>query len=277
MNREGALRDALVAHLQRAGILRDPRITAAMRAVERHRFVPGVAVQEAYEDKALSIKEHAGTIISSISQPSMVAHMLELLAVRPSDRVLEIGTGSGYNAALLAELAPNGSVLSVEIERDLLATAATTLHALRYGRVELMSSERLTLERRQFDRIIVTARALDIDELWWRLLAPGGRIVVPLDIGYGGERAVGFVRDGERLRSIGSYACSFVDLRGAADARGLEMFFRSSDVRYSREPNANVPLKMIAIERDRADSSLLAEADAVVARPHTLFAVTRTS
>lgn len=277
MNREGALRDALVAHLEGAGILRDPRIVAAMRSVERHRFVPGVTSDEAYEDKALALKEQAGTVISSISQPSMVAHMLELLAVRPADRVLEIGTGSGYNAALLAELAPEGSVLSVEIERDLLAAAAATLSALGYRRIELYASELLAFERRQFDRIIVTARSRDIDPLWWRMLAPGGRIVVPLDIGYGGERAIGFVRNGERLQSVGSYACSFVELRGADDARGLEMFFRSREVRYAREPSANASLRVVAVERDRADGTLLAEADAVIARPHTLFAVTRTS
>jgi protein-L-isoaspartate(D-aspartate) O-methyltransferase len=277
MNREGALRDALVTHLERAGVLHDSRIAAAMRSVERHRFVPDAELAEAYEDKALALKEQAGTIISSISQPSMVAHMLELLAVRSADRVLEIGTGSGYNAALLAELAPEGTILSVEIERDLLAVAAATLSELGYGRVEVLASDLLAFEQRQFDRIIVTARSRDIDPLWWRLLAPGGRIVVPLDIGYGGERAIGFVRQGERLRSVGSYACSFVELRGADDARGLGMFFRSPDVRHAREPNANAPLDVVAVERDRADSSLLSEADAVVARPHTLFAVTRTS
>jgi protein-L-isoaspartate(D-aspartate) O-methyltransferase len=277
MNRDGGLRDELIAHLERARVLRDPRITAALRAVDRHRFVPTATSEEAYEDKALAIKERDGFVLSSISQPSMIVHMLELLTVAPTDRVLEIGTGSGYNAALLAELACNGTVVSVEIETDLLATARSALNAQGYGRVVLVHADKLSEIARPFDRIVVTARSNDIDPNWWRLLAPCGRIVVPLDIGYGGERAIGFVRSGDRLRSVGSYACAFVELRGNASAQDPAMFFRTRAARYDREPVATTPLDVVAIERSRADASLLESADAVVARPHTLFAVTRTS
>ena len=276
MSREGALRDELVAHLERTRVLRDPRVAAAIRAVERHRFVPAVAAEEAYEDKAVAIKERDGLVISSISQPSMIVHMLELLDVRPRDRVLEIGTGSGYNAALLAELARQGTVVSVEIESDLIEHARTALDEAGYRRVVLVHAEKLESIQRPFDRMIVTARSHDIDPQWWRLLAPGGRLVVPLDIGYGGERAIGFVREGERLRSIGSYACAFVELRGEPSHHDPTLFFRQRTARYDREPAANIPLDVVAVEAQRADTSLLESADAVVARPHTLFALTRT-
>jgi protein-L-isoaspartate(D-aspartate) O-methyltransferase len=277
MNREGALRDELIAHLERTRVLRDPRIAAALRAVDRHCFVSMASLEEAYEDKALAIKERDGYVLSSISQPSMIVHMLELLAITHTDRVLEIGTGSGYNAALLAELAPEGAVVSVEIEADLLERARNVLDEQGYRRVVLLHADKLDELQRPFDRIVVTARSHDIDPQWWRLLAQGGRIVVPLDIGYGGERAIGFVRSGDRLRSIGSYACAFVELRGNATAHDPTMFFRTRAARYDREPGANTPLDVVAVERTRADTSLLESADAVVARPYTLFAVTRTS
>jgi protein-L-isoaspartate(D-aspartate) O-methyltransferase len=276
MNREGALRDELVAHLERTRVLRDPRIAAALRAVDRHRYVSTVSPEEAYEDKALAIKERDGNVLSSISQPSMIVHMLELLAIARTDRVLEIGTGSGYNAALLAELAPEGRVVSVEIETDLLQQARLALDEQGYGRVVLLHADKLGEIQRPFDRIVVTARSHDIDPQWWRLLAPEGRIVVPLDIGYGGERAIGFVRSGDRLQSVGSYACAFVELRGIASAHDPAMFFRTRAARYDRLPGANTPLDVVAVERTHADTSLLENADAVVARPHTLFAVTRT-
>jgi len=140
-------------------------------------------------------------------------------------------------------------------------------------------AEDLAGMQRRFDRIIVTARSHDIEADWWRLLAPGGRIVVPLDIGYGGERAIGFIREGKRLRSVGSYACAFVELRGGCGGKDTvdpAMFFRTRGARYEREPGASTPLDVVAIERENADASLLEGADAVVARPHTLFAVTRT-
>jgi protein-L-isoaspartate(D-aspartate) O-methyltransferase len=275
MNQEGSLREGLIAHLERTRVLRDPRVAAALRAVERHRFVPTLALEEAYEDKALAIKERDGLVISSISQPSMIVHMLALLDVHAGDSVLEIGTGSGYNAALLAQLAGAGNVVSVEIERDLIDNARAALDEQGCRPVMLVHAGDLAQVQRSFDRIIVTARSHDIDPDWWRLLAPGGRIVVPLDIGYGGERAIGFVRKGDRLHSVGSYACAFVELRGGGDERDPAMFFRTRGARYEREPGASAPLDVVAVERLNADASLLEGADAVVARPHTLFAVTR--
>jgi protein-L-isoaspartate(D-aspartate) O-methyltransferase len=275
MSPEAARREGLIAQLERSRILRDPRIAAALRAIDRHRFVPNVALEEAYEDKALALKENNGTIISSISQPSMIVHMLTLLDVQPGHRVLEIGTGSGYNAALLAYLASPGTVVSVEIENDLLDRAREALDAIGLRNIVLLPAAKSSALDRPFDRIVVTACCSDIDPQWWRLLANGGKIVVPLDVGYGGERAIGFERDGNRLRSFGSYACAFVHLRDSRDLLDPQIFFRTRSARYERDPTPTTPLDVIAIQRDHADESLLEQADAVVARTHTLFALRR--
>jgi protein-L-isoaspartate(D-aspartate) O-methyltransferase len=276
MAEAAALRDALVAHLKRSGAVTTPAVAAAMRAVRRERFAPQAPLEDAYDDRALALKESGGVTISSISQPSMIAHMLELLDVRPGNRVLEIGTGSGYNAALLATLCGDQSrVTSVELEPDLLARARDHLESEGFGGITLLHSSALDTEGTLFDRVIVTARAQDIDPQWWRLLTDRGRIVVPLDIGYGGERAVGFVRAGERLESVGSFACAFVALRDRRDQTAPGIFFRSAFERYRREPAPTSPLSIVAVRRDDAKPSLLEESDAVVAREHTLFALRR--
>jgi len=271
-----ALRDALVARLERTGAVRSPRVAAAMRAVERERFVPSASLDEAYADQAMMLKETDGIVLSSISQPSMIAHMLELLDIRNGSRVLEIGTGSGYNAALLASVAgERGSVTSVEIEPDLLAAARERLIEAGFARVQLLHEREFTSAMPAFDRIIVTARAGDIDPRWWSLLAPGGVLVVPLDIGYGGERAVAFERRDRRLVSIGSCACAFVALRGEEPDAERAIFFRSTFERYRHAPAAHHPLEIVAVQRDEASPALLEEGDAVVARPYTLFSIRR--
>jgi protein-L-isoaspartate(D-aspartate) O-methyltransferase len=269
-----ALREALVANLEAGGTIRTPAIAAAMRAVAREHFVPDPTPERAYADEALPLKEHAHAVISSISQPSIVAHMLELLHVREDSRVLEIGTGSGYNAALLAQLALHGLVTSVEIEDDLLQRARRALDADGFARVRLIDDAAFASDNARYDRIIVTARARDIDSRWWERLVDGGRIVVPLDLGYGGERVVAFARSGERLVSDGSCACAFVALRAVDDPQSA-IFFRSRFERFRGSPAAQRPLDIVAIERTNAKPSFLEECDAVVAQTHTLFALKR--
>jgi protein-L-isoaspartate(D-aspartate) O-methyltransferase len=270
------LRESLVERLERTGAIRSARVAAAMRAVPRERFVPESTLEEAYADQALVLKERDGAVLASISQPSMIAHMLELLDVRSGQRLLEIGTGSGYNAALLALLTGGGNrVTSVEIETDLMETAREHLQGAGFAGILLLHDTDLTEDSQPFDRIIVTARAGDIDPRWWALLAPGGRLVVPLDIGYGGERAIAFERRDSRLVSIGSCACAFVALRG--ESAGVEgaIFFRSSFERYRHAPKAHQPLEITAVQRADASPALLEEGDAVVAREHTLFSIRR--
>jgi len=279
VERERELRERLAAYLERSGVLRNPAVASAVRAVPRHRFLPHLSLEDAYADRAVAIKESEGVVISSISQPGMIVQMLDLLAVEPGSRVLEIGTGSGYNAALLAELTgPTGTVISVDIEVDLVEHARALLHDLGYTWADAVVADgRAPVNGSGFDRIIATARATDVEAAWWDELRDGGRIVVPLDIGFGGERAIGFVREGPRLRAIGSHPCAFIALRSEVSTAGGQLFFRDPAMRYATPPSARQPLQIIAVRPKDADETLLQTSDAVVARPTTLFAVTAAS
>lgn len=123
------LRNQLVDGLRESGHVTSERVASAFRTVPRHSFVPGVEPERAYRDEALVIKSDAnGVPISSSSQPAIMARMLEQLDVRPGHRVLEVGTGSGYNAALLAHLVgETGAVVSVDIDVDLVEDACARL------------------------------------------------------------------------------------------------------------------------------------------------------
>ena len=155
----------------------DLRVVAAMAKVPRHRFVPAVNRRHAYENRPQPIG-HGQTI----SQPYMVAIMTDLADIRPDDRVLEIGTGCGYQTAILAELA--AQVYSVEIVPELADPAAARLRDLGYGNVEVRRGDGALgwAEHAPFDAIVATAAA------WQRIppaliaqLAPGGRLVIPVD------------------------------------------------------------------------------------------------
>jgi protein-L-isoaspartate(D-aspartate) O-methyltransferase len=205
----------------------------------------------------------------------MVAQMLCLLDVRRGDRILEIGTGSGYNAALLATLAgDDGRVVTVDIEDDLIATARERFSGLGYPAIEAVHADAVRSLAGPFERIVVTARCNDIDPQWWRLLADRGRLVVPLDIGYGGERAYCFERHGNELHSVASHACAFIGIRSGEPERESAIFFGRRRSRYADRPSARTPLRVLAVELANATPELLERADAVVARPATIFALT---
>ncbi len=262
--------------MRHEGSLRRPDVARAFEAVPRHRFVPGVTLEEAYADRAISIKSDGGETLASISQPSMLARMLELAEIEPGHRVLEIGTGSGYNAALIAEIAgTSAQVVTVEVESDLSEHAREALAACGYDnvRVVLGDGREEVPGEAPFDRVIVSARANDVARAWWQQLRDGGRIIVPLDIGAGGEYAVGFTRYGDELRSVGVVHCLFVPLRGELGTAPPErVFTRTLDVRYGSQPR---PIKSIlAVPTTAASPELLERADVVVAQPQTTFAVT---
>jgi protein-L-isoaspartate(D-aspartate) O-methyltransferase len=166
-------RAAMVAEqIQRRGVV-DARVLDAMRAVPRHLFVPDALRQAAYEDRPLSIG-HGQTI----SQPYIVAHMTEALEVRPADRVLEIGTGSGYQAAVLARLARE--VYTIEIVPELAKQAAARLQPYRNVQVRAGDGYAGWPERAPFHRIMVTAAPERIPQPLIDQLAPGGRMVIPV-------------------------------------------------------------------------------------------------
>ena len=276
MERDAILRDEMVSQLERTGILHDARIAAAMRAVPRDRFLAGVPLDDAYADRAIAIKVKDGEIVSSISQPGMIALMLELLAPAPGNRVLEIGTGSGYHAALLAELVgPLGSVTTTDLDSDLAACACAAIGELRYSNVRVLAADggREIAGETPFDRVVVTARSDDIAGAWWNALREGGRLVLPLRLEGAGECAVGFVRDGERLHSVGVHPCAFLALRGEAAALGQSNLFYRDPARRNSPARVRRIAGVVAVRKENAMPALLDDADLVVARPMSVFAV----
>jgi protein-L-isoaspartate(D-aspartate) O-methyltransferase len=163
--------------LERRGI-RDPRVLAAMRTVPRHEFVPDAWRARAYEDGALPIGDG-----QTISQPYVVAVMTQLASVERGARVLEVGTGSGYQAAVLAELTDD--VYSIEIVAALARRAAETLRRLGYSAVRVRHGDgrRGWPEAAPFGAILVTAAAGEVPPALLEQLADGGRLVMPV----GGE------------------------------------------------------------------------------------------
>jgi protein-L-isoaspartate(D-aspartate) O-methyltransferase len=153
----------------------DERVLSAMRKVPRHMFVPGQLAPYAYQDMPLPIG-----FDKTISQPFIVALMTDLLSPQPHETVLEVGTGLGYQTALLAELASR--VWSIEIVEEFASHAQTLLSDLGYSNIEIRVGDgsRGWRERAPFDKIIVSAAAEQIPPALLEQLKPGGRLVMPI-------------------------------------------------------------------------------------------------
>jgi protein-L-isoaspartate(D-aspartate) O-methyltransferase len=199
-------REEMIALLRDRGIS-DARLLKAMLRVERHVFVPEPFTSRSYEDSALPIG-HGQTI----SQPYTVAFMTQALGVREGDRVLEVGTGSGYQAAVLAEMGVR--VFTVERHQDLLASARKTLDRLGY-RVASKAGDGTVgwNEFAPFNGVIVTAGAPDVPPPLLAQLAEGGKLVIPvgdLDM----QSLIVCTRRGERFDRKEIHGFKFVPLIG---------------------------------------------------------------
>jgi protein-L-isoaspartate(D-aspartate) O-methyltransferase len=170
-----AMREKMVETQIKARGVKDPRVLSALLKVERHRFVPEKYLDSAYSDQPLPIGEG-----QTISQPYIVALMTELLELKGDERVLEIGTGSGYQAAILAELAKE--VYSVEIVEPLASMAKKRLSELGYQNVTVKAGDGYLgwPEIAPFDAIIVTAAPDHIPKPLVEQLKEGGRMIVPV-------------------------------------------------------------------------------------------------
>lgn len=207
-----------------AGHVRSPRLAAAFRAVPRHLFLPGVAPEEAYRDEVVFTKQVGGRSVSACPQPAVVATMLEQLGLEPGERVLEIGAGTGYGAAIMAELVGReGRVVTVDVDDDITAAAADNLRAAHAGGVDVVCADGALghAAGAPYDAVILTVGAADVLPAWRDQLRPGGRLLVPLAI-RGVQSSILFVKDRHCLRSLSVRPCRFVMLRGALADRGHE-------------------------------------------------------
>jgi protein-L-isoaspartate(D-aspartate) O-methyltransferase len=188
--------------------VQDPRVLAAMRKVPRHEFMPEALRDRAYGDHAMPIGES-----QTISQPYIVAVMTELLELKASDRVLEIGTGSGYQAAVLAELCEK--VFTVERVKHLADKARATLDRLGYRGIAMKVFDGTYgwKDMGPFDAIIVTAASPDIPGPLLEQLKEGGRMVVPVGERYSQVLMKVVKTASGVLRSVG-IPCIFVPLIG---------------------------------------------------------------
>lgn len=226
------LRAAMISQLRDWGTLRSAALESAMQAVERHLFVPGTPLAKAYgPGPVVTHRDPGGTAVSSASAPGIVAGMLEQLGVRPGHRVLEIGTGTGYNAALLARLAgPSGAVASIEYDTAVSSAARDALSRAGYGQVEVITGDGAAgwAAGAPYDRIIVTAGAWDVARAWRDQLADGELMLVPLRMA-GLTRSVALRRDGEVLRSESMAPCGFIPMRGAGVVKEQNVWVGGKD------------------------------------------------
>jgi protein-L-isoaspartate(D-aspartate) O-methyltransferase len=212
-----ALNRALVDDLMKQGLIQSPRVETAFRSVLRHLFLPGISLEQVYSDRAISAKQsETGQWISSSSQPAIMAIMLEQLGLEPGHKVLEIGTGPGYNAALMAHIVgDSGQVVTIEIDEDLTEAAHEHLTAAGFDQVKAVCADGGYgyPEAAPYDRIILTVGAPDITPAWWNQLKPEGRIVLPLLL-RGSMKSIAFERVDDHLVSISVADCGFIALRG---------------------------------------------------------------
>lgn len=196
-------------HLEARGI-RDRRVLEAMAHVPRELFVPAAAAAEAYADSPLAIG-HGQTI----SQPYIVALTAEAARIGPGDRVLEVGTGSGYAAAVYAAM--GAEVWSIEYVPELAQDARRALTAAGFASVGVVTGDgTLGLpERAPFDAILAAAAGPDIPGPWIEQLTDGGRIVMPLERHAGWQQLVRVTRLGDDVTMDDLGAVRFVPLRGA--------------------------------------------------------------
>lgn len=205
-------RDDMVARQIADRGVRDERVLAAMRKVPRHEFVPDAEKRHAYRDTPLPIGEG-----QTISQPYIVALMTELAEPDESDRVLEVGTGSGYQAAVLAEIVQH--VYTIEIEAELAQRASEALRRLGYDNVTVRTGDGYAgwEEHAPFDIIIVTAAPDHVPQPLIDQLKPGGRMVVP----------VGPIYATQELRVLEKNAAGKVAVKNVAPVRFVPLRRRS--------------------------------------------------
>ncbi|MFN8636519.1 MAG: methyltransferase domain-containing protein [Chloroflexota bacterium] len=217
------LQQALADRLVEQGYIQTAPVEAAFRAVPRHPFVPGTPLTDAYAHRSIPTHRRRGRIVSSASAPPIVATMLEWLQLRPGMRVLEIGAGTGFNAALMAQIVgPSGEVVTLDLDDEIVRGARAHLSGAGYERVRVLQADGAfgAPDLAPFDRVVLTAAATDVSPAWCAQLAPGGQLLLPLQLGGPlTQKLVAFERVGDHLASDGVGECVFLTMRGAQEQR----------------------------------------------------------
>ena len=210
--------EALVEKLVTEKVIINQDVESAFLVIPRHHFLPDVEPEIVYADKAIAVKrDKRGFITSSSSQPTMMALMLHQLQLNPGDNVLEIGTATGYNAALMRHLVgKKGYVTSIELDKDLAEQAKNNLMQANIHDVLVINADGSIGydPRAAYDKILVTASVWDIPPAWITQLKPKGRLVLPIAID-GIQISAAFVPQSDgTLYSHDNLPCAFVNLRG---------------------------------------------------------------
>jgi len=208
----------MLASMRKEGALATPGVEAAFTAVPRHLFLPNVSIEEVYTDKAIGIQhdEH-GLLTSSSSQPTMMAIMLNQLQLKSGDNVLEIGTATGYNAAIMKYIVgETGTVTSIEIDAELAKQAQANLQHSQIKAVHVVHADGALgyAPRASYDHIVASVGVWDIPSAWISQLKPKGSLVVPIVVdGIQISATFTLQADGTAL-STDNRPCAFVYLRG---------------------------------------------------------------
>jgi protein-L-isoaspartate(D-aspartate) O-methyltransferase len=245
-----SLRQALVKTLKEKGELTDPRVEAAFLSVPRDLFLPDLPLDKAYADEALPIKcDSHGVVLSSSSQPSMMALMLRQLRLRLGDNVLEIGAGTGYNAAVMQHLVgDSGHVTAIELDNELARLASDHLQRASMGDVQVVHADGAMgyAPRASYDRIIATVGIWDVPEAWVKQLKPNGILVAPIWLeAFQVSAAFTMQADGTLFSPV-NLPCGFIHLRGVA--AGPPVYMRIGSTALTLASNAVEELDSAALQ-----------------------------
>ncbi len=220
-----ALHKNLVDQVKAKGFMPSRHVETAFRAVPRHLFLPNLPPQEVYQDKAIITKSVDGHFVSSSSQPTIMAIMLEQLDLHKGQHILEIGAGTGYNAALIAHIVgKTGHVVTIDIDEDIVEDARKNLVSAGFASVQVVCADGGLgfPDAAPYDRIILTVNASDITPAWHEQLTVEGRLLLPFSV-RGPQIAVAFKRMGNHFESVSVQPCGFIGLRGAFAEQGLQV------------------------------------------------------
>jgi protein-L-isoaspartate(D-aspartate) O-methyltransferase len=217
------LRGAMIDELKKRGLEIDGPIEDAFRTVPREVFLPEVPLERVYSgDAIITKKDEEGNPISSSSEVGIMIAMARLLDVAPGQRILEVGAGTGYNAAVLAQLVgPRGAITTIDIDAHIAALAREHLAEAGFDRVAVMTADGWEgyAPNAPYDRIEITAGVADVSPQWFAQLADRGKIVLPFVLPAGMQAVLGLQRQGAELESSRVIPGAFMRLRGPAGPR----------------------------------------------------------